>query len=244
MIFPTNLKPPLHIEYVADLTEYNAKLCSEIMAYFKPRKDNNGDQYYEKKALSNSFLMNVLKCVAGVKEWGNGSNAFEIGKAFEGVLMQKFDRQRYSKTISQNELENILLMQGNFNISFGKELKERINEDTTYFFVYEGLNFKAKTDFETSEITFDIKTTSKTDLKGCQASIYAYNYHTQGYLYELATGKPFVLLFQSKTYPFDNFRIELNDKMRAKAKIKIDKAIKELERLELTKHFTSAPKTE
>ena len=186
--------------------------------------------------------MNALKVIAGTKDYFNGSsNAFEIGKAFEDVLMQKFDRQRYAKTVCQNELENILLMQESFNLSFGNELKNRINEDTTYFFEYCGLKFKAKTDFETLETVFDIKTTSKVDLKGCQASIYAYNYHTQGFLYEIATKKPFVLLFQSKSYPFDNFKIELTDKMREKAKLKIDKAIKELERLELTKHFTSAP---
>ena len=243
MIFPTNLKPPLHIEYVADLTEYNEKLRTEIMAYFKPRKDNNGDQYYENIALSNSFLMNALKIIAGIKDWGNGSNAFEVGKAFEDLLMGKFKYEKYP-TLTQNDIENLLLMVERFKESFGKELKERVSEDDPQDFIFEGLNFKAKTDFETSEITFDIKTTSKTDLKGCQASIYAYNYHTQGFLYEIATGKPFVLLFQSKTYPFDNFRIELNNKMRDKAKLKIDKAIKELERLELTKHFTSAPKTE
>lgn len=241
MIFPANLKAPLHIDYVVDLTEYNERLRTEIMSYSKPRKDNNGDKYYEKLALSNSWLMHVLKVVAGAKVYFNGSNAFEIGKAFEALLMEKFKRERYANTISQNELETLLLMVESFKTSFGNQLKNRISEDTTYFFEYCGLKFKAKTDFETFDTTFDVKSTSKTDLKGCLASIYAYNYHTQGYLYELATGKPFVLLFQSKTYPFDNFKIELTDKMRDKAKIKIDKAIAELERLELLQHFTSAP---
>ncbi len=218
-------------------TKRNNAVRTEIMAYFKPRTDNNGDKYYENVALSNSFLMHVLKCVAGTKDWGTPSNAFEVGKAFEDVLMGKFDRQKYAKTINQKELENILLMQESFNRSFGQELKNRISENTNYFFEYLGLKFKAKTDFETADTTFDIKTTSKVDLKGCGASIYAYNYHTQGFLYELATDKPFVLLFQSKVYPFDNFRVDLTEKMREKAKAKIDKAIAELEKLGLLEQF-------
>ena len=237
MIFPANLKRPLHIEYVVDLSEYHERLRTEIMAYFKPRTNNNGDAYYENVALSNSFLMHVLKVVAGTKDYFNGSsNAFDIGKAFEDLLMGRFKRERYPN-LTQNELENLLLMAESFRCSFGGELKKRINEDYPQDFVFEGLKFKCKTDFETTEITFDVKTTSKVDLKGCLASIYAYNYHTQGFLYEIATGKPFVLLFQSKTYPFDNFRVALNDKMREKAKLKIDKAIKELERLELLNLF-------
>lgn len=241
MIFPTNLKAPLHIEYVVDTSEYDKRIADEIMAYLNPRKDNNGDPYYENVALSNSFLMNALKLVAGRKDYFNGKNTFNIGKSFEDLLMNTFKRERYP-TLSQNEIENVMLMVESFKASFGHHLKEKICEDTTHFFEYEGLKFKGKTDFETLETVFDIKTTNKVDLKGCQASVYTYNYHTQGFLYELATGKPFVLLFQSKTYPFDNFKIELTDKMREKAKIKIDKALKELERLKLTKYFTSAPK--
>ena len=245
MVFPDLSKATAHspIEVSAFVgVRSNENVASEIMAYLNPRKDNNGDPYYENVALSNSFLMNALKVIAGTKDYFNGSsNAFEIGKAFEDLLMDRFRRERYAKTISQNELETILLMVERFKESFSKELKERVSEDDPQDFIFEGLKFKVKTDFETSDTTFDIKTTSKVDLKGCQASIYAYNYHTQGYLYEIATKKPFVLLFQSKSYPFDNFKIELTDKMREKAKLKIDKAIAEVERLELTKHFTSAP---
>ncbi len=214
----------------------NEVIKTQIMAYFKPRTSNNGDTYYEKLALSNSFLMHVLKVVAGIKEWGGAKNTFSIGKSFEDLLMNTFRRERYP-TLSQNEVENVMLMVESFKASFGHRLKEKICEDKTHFFEYKGLKFKGKTDFETLETVFDIKTTNKTDIKGCQASVYTYNYHTQGYLYEIATNKPFILLFQSKNYPFDNFRIELTDKMRDKAKLKIDKAIKELERLELTKHF-------
>lgn len=218
----------------ADIRE--KQLNDQIWAFFHKREDS----YYNEKRVSYSFLKHLENVRIGKSSFMKSDfKPFVLGRCFEDMFTDRFNVNRYLD-LTADELTMVSTWcetakcDANIKAVYIDSVPEIQKEHNK---VWNGLNWKCKTDAELSNEVFDLKTTSAKTEKEFLQACEKFGYFGQGYVYLELTGAKAYTLFGVSKKVNEVFTIQLSKEQIEAGKEEVERLLTNIDHFGIRKEF-------